>query len=234
MNEFTKQDEYIFIEYEEIIKNPYPFILKQLRDKYKQYYEDFINFSKIDNLNDDNLLRLCLQRTEKNILRYIAKKSFDFDKALDEVYNKFDDMYINLPLMNIGKNIPLLLSQKFTKKIYIYSEKYDKRIHFDIQSNFNNMTDINYVTGDFHDVMEKLEGITAFILSDINKIIPIVHHKRSEYTNILLAQYGYNYTMIDDKLSLRIPLDEYVKGDNIFKYVTFMPTDLSNANFSQL
>lgn len=234
LNEFTKSPEIIFISYEEVIKSPYPFIIKQIQEKYKDYYKDYINFDLIDNLDLDNINRLCVQRQEKNILKYLSKKEFDFITALNDIYKKFDDMFIKSDFLSIGKNIHFLLSQKFTQRIYMYTPIYDKRIHLDIQMNFKDMDKIKYVTGDFFEVVKSLDGITSYILNDIMDVSTLLSTNKISYTNILLANYGYNYTLNENgKLILRLNIDEIMK-EKIFKFVTFTPIDFSESHFSAL
>lgn len=233
-NEFTTRPEIIFVSYNEIIKNPYPFILSQIVKRYTDFYKDFLDINKFKSLDNDNLLRLVIQRSEKNIFEYLAIKKFDYESSLQDIYNKFDDLFIYSPQLQIADSLTMLLSQKFTKKIYIHSDVYDKRIHLDIQTLFQDMHRVNYVTGDFTKVINKLEGVTTWILDDAYKIIPLVHNKKVEFTNILVANYGYNFALNDDKqLSFRINTEEWEKKYT-FKFATFMPIKFSDNHFNMI
>jgi hypothetical protein len=234
MNEFTKKPEIIFITYNEIIKNPYPLILEQIKTKYYDIYKEFLNLDLIKNLDYNNLLTICTKRDKKNIFEYLALKQFDYEKTLSEIYNKFDDLYLKSNLLSIGNSIFYLLHQKFTEKIYIYSEKYDKRIHFDLQFNFKDMKKVNYVTGPYNKVMEKLDGITTYILNDIMYVTPIISTDKCKYTNILIANYGYNYYLNENNnLRLRVNLDD-VYMEKCFKYATFLPAKFDKSYFTNL
>jgi len=234
MDEFTKKPEIIFITYDEVIKSPYPFILKQISTRYKQFYEPYLDLSRIEKMDENNLDRLCVQRTDKNLFRYLSKIPFDFDKSMSDILNKFDDMYFNCPLMKMGTALTFLLSQKFTQKVYIYTEKYDKRVHLDIQTTYRDMDRVNYITGNFDEVICSLNGVTSYILNDINYLVPLIHHKKTEYTNILVGNFGYNYALNDqNQMVLRINIDEWVK-EFIFKFATFMPIEFTDEHFTTL
>jgi len=220
-NEFITKPEIIFIVYDEIIKNPYPFILNQIKTLYRNVYEEFIDFNLIDGKNMDQLLNLCILRRKKNIFYYLAKKDFNYKKALDDIFYKFNDMYIKSNPLIISSSIKVLLKQKFTEKIYIYTEKYDKRVHLDIQQQFQDMDKVNYVTGDFYNTIKKLGGITTFILKDILNISTILYLDKIQYTNILVGNFGFNFTLSETGLVIpRFNVDD-IMADKIFKFATF-------------
>jgi hypothetical protein len=235
MEDFTKKPEIIFISYDGIIKCAEPFILKQILKFYRKNFEKFINLSLIDKLDDLNLLTFCVKRQNKNIFESLALKHFDYNKSYMTMYNKFEDMYLQSDLLAIGRAITFLLSQKFTEKIYIYSKNYDKRIHADIQLNYKDMNKVNYVTGPLEDVFNQLNGITTYIFADILDITSLLLYKeKCKYTNILVANYGYNYCIRDNNngiISLRMDLEK-ISQDLIFKFATFMPVDFTNDYFT--
>jgi len=233
MNEFTKMDEVIFITYDEVIKNPYPILLLTILKKYKDIYKDYLKLELIDGMDLDDLYVLCCQRHEKNIFRYLTKKEFDFDKALNDIYYKFNDLFINTDLLPIGNSIHMLLTQKFTKKIYVYTKTYDKRIHLDLQLNFHDMTKINYVTGNLYDVLNTLEGVTTYIFNDIMDVSYLIGDKLN-YSNILVANYGYNYTLDENKnMILRLNLSD-IYNQYVFKFSTFIPIDLTEKHLESI
>ena len=229
-NEFTTQDEIIFITYEDIIKSINPFIISQILQKYKLYYNEFLNLASVENLNKKQLDLFCIRRKDKNIFHTLAKKDFDCNTAMKELAHKFDDTYLNSELLIIGKTLGFIIPQKFTKKIYIYSKEYDKRIHLDIQMNFKDMNKVNYITGNLIDVINSIEGVTTYIFADIIDVTALLATNKIAYTNILVANYGYNYVLINDKLTLRINLEEHMK-ERIFKFVTFMPLSITSEHF---
>lgn len=226
--------ETIFITYEEIIKSPYPVILYTILTKYKEFYSPYLNLSKIDGYDMNNLNRLCIQRNVVNIFEYLARGDFDFEGSLMGMEKKFVDLYTNSELLKIGVNLPLIIKQKFTEKVYIYTPEYDPRIHIDIQNSMGSMDKISYVSGTISDVMSNIPAVTSFILNDISYMVKIAATGKLKDSSILLASYGYNYTL-DAKGELQFKLDmtEFAKK-NSCEFASFIPKDLSIEDFSSL
>jgi len=221
--EFVKRPEIIFICYDEVIKNPYPFILHQMRTTYRNVYDNFINFSLIDKLNMIDLLKFCIQRRKVNIFHQLSKKEFDYKKSLNDIFYKYDDMYILSEPLIISSSIHVMLKQKFTEKIYIHTDKYDKRVHIDIQTQFKDMEKINYITGNLFNVISKLSGVTTYILRNILDVGIILELNKSEYTNIIVANYGYNFTLDEKNILIpRFNVEDSIM-EKIFKFATFSP-----------
>lgn len=234
--ELSKQPENIFVDYEGVIKSSVPTLLSQLELVFKESLKDFINFDMITGMNRANLTRISVQRTEKNILKYLAKKEFDYDKTLKEISDSFVDLYMNSDNLVMAETLSgIILKQKFLNNLYIHTEEYDKRIHYDIQNNFKiNCSKVHYITGKKEEVYDDLQGITSFILNDIEDILLLIKLKKTEYTNILVANYGYNYKL-DEKTGEVVPkveLTEDMLKKNIFKFATFMPVKLTLDHFN--
>lgn len=234
--ELSKQPENIFVDYEGVIKSSVPTLLSQLELVFKESLKDFINFDMITGMKRANLTRISVQRTEKNILKYLAKKEFDYDKTLKEISDSFVDLYMNSDNLVMAETLSgIILKQKFLNNLYIHTEEYDKRIHYDIQNNFKiNCSKVHYITGKKEEVYDDLQGITSFILNDIEDILLLIKLKKTEYTNILVANYGYNYKL-DEKTGEVVPkveLTEDMLKKNIFKFATFMPVKLTLDHFN--
>jgi hypothetical protein len=234
-NEFEGRSETVLVTYDDVIKTPYPFLLNKIDTKLRSFYEAFLDVDKFKGLDMNNLLRLCVQRTDRHLFRYLAKTDFDFDGALKELQDRYFEIYEQSPLLAMGDGIQMMLTQKFTNKIYIYTEVYDIRVHLDIQKTFNDMERVNYITGDFPSVLNKLDGITSYIVNDLDYVIDIINSGKTEFTNIMLAQYGYNYALDDDTqtLEFRMNLSDLI-GDRVCKLGTFMPVNFTEKHFSQL
>lgn len=235
-NKFEEQPEVIFITYEDVIKSPYPFILNKIDTELKSYYEPYLDLDKFSGLDMDNLLRLCVQRTDPNILRFFQKIDFDANGALAEIKNRYFEMYEKSELLKIGYSLDMVMPQKFCEKIYIYTPVYDIRVHLDIQRNFNDMKLVNYVSGDFDKVLDKLgDEITTYIVNDLDYVVHILEKDKANYTNIMLASYGYNYIYDEeeDKLDFRLDIQGLLENA-ICKFATFIPVDFTERHFSQL
>lgn len=239
-NQFTARPEVIFITYNEIIRNPYPYLLSVLIEKYKHVYQDFLDVDKLIDKDIRIMERLCTQRQEKNIFREFSIREFDFDGGLKEFEELHEDMYLEeqVPLLEIGKQIGLLMSQKFTDKIYFYTPEFDLKTYVDIQKTFHDMTKIRYVYGDFIEAIEMIEEeITTFILNDIELVPDIFFMEKANYTNILIAEHGYNYYFDDNSQELKLKVDMgvyYENKDLVFSFATFKPLKMTEEHFSDL
>ena len=225
-NETALTPEYIFITYDGVVKNYRPALIKYVLENYKRQYESFINIPFLEKLDMQELLGLCIQSSSQNIFEYLATREFDYDATLDAAYNRYTHLFDDSPLLIVGESIRVLTMQSFTKKIYIYSDTFDERIFKDINTEFVDMSKIEYISGPFYDVMSDIpEHITSFMLNDIDYVDMLISLGRVEYTNILLANYGFNYKMgeIDGKpsLELKIPDIEQVAKREKFKFVMF-------------
>jgi hypothetical protein len=234
-NEYETRPEVVFITYEDVIKTPYPFLLNKIDTRLREFYEPFIDVDKFKGLDMNNLLRLCTQRNDRNVFRWLAKKDFDIDGSLKELKDRYFELYKDSELLKIGESVKLMLTQKFTKKIYIYSEVYDIRIHLDIQESFQDMKRVNYITGDFEKVLDKVEGVTSFIVSDFDYVYDIIQKEKADYTNILLGNYGYNFIFNEDTNAMEFRLDhKKLIGDRVCKFSTFIPAEFKSKHFTQL
>ena len=218
-------DEVIFIIYDGIIKTPIPFLLKKLQDsEYNEGYSDAIDYSKFKDFDENQLLAVTSRRLNKNILEYLAIDEFDYKVTYDDLIQRFPTIYSDSKLLSIGRSIYILLHQSFLKKIYIYSEYYDERIQSDISNSFKDLENVTYVSGNFEDVISKIpEKITTYVIDDIDYITILINLKKIQYTNILLAKYGFNYKLNEDSNMpvLKIDnIDELIKKE-IFKLATF-------------
>lgn len=228
MNQFASQQEVIFITYDDVIKSSKLYILKTLLNdiEYKKCYKDFINYSKIENKDDQQLNAIISASTKSNILEFLATKEFDYNVTYDDLVSRFDDIYEKSDLLEIGKSIYVLLQQKFTKKIFIYTKDYDKRLHKNITDLFD-MESIVYINGEFEDVINDIfstDTITSYILNDINLLQKLIDMDKVKFTSVLIANYGYNYTLNDDLIPiLKIDNIDNISKEKVFKLGVFQP-----------
>lgn len=226
-NETAFNPEYIFIAYDGIIKNYRLALIEKILKTYKDAYKDFIDVDSLEKMSYQQLMGLVIRSTESNIIEYLAKKKFDTDTALIDVYNKYPELYEDSSLLSIGSSIHILLRQKFTSKIYIWTPNYDERIYNDIQMLYGANDVIEYITGSFTEVINSIEeNITSYILNDIELVKELIAIGKVSYSNILLANYGYNYRL-NDKGEAELDIDniDELAKYHIFKIVTFEPTN---------
>jgi hypothetical protein len=235
-NDFEMRPERIFITYNEVIRNPYVYLFNKIDTKLRDFYKDFIDVDKFKGLNDKNMLRFLTERTDKQPFRFLAKRDFDMDDALKELMHRYPKIYEESPLLDIGDQIHMMLTQKFTEKIFVYTEEYDVRVHADIQKLYNNMERVTYVSGDFAKLIQRpeLDGITTYIVNDLDYIYEVLEAGKADYVNFLLAKYAYNYIYNedDDKMELRMDMEDMM-GEAICKIAMFTPARFTEEHFTQ-
>lgn len=230
-NPFTMRDEIILIEYEDVIKCPSAGILELIKRQYEDDLKGLIDLDKINNMDFKNIQRFCIERPCKNILDYIKLQNFNTDKIYKALYDAFDTIYMELPTMVMGNAVYVLSPQKFTKKIYIFSEEYDEKIEYDIKEKYYTEKNVFYVAGKFDDILDTIEQPTSFILSDIDKVETIINKKKQKFTEILIAQYGYNYEVIDGILQIKGEYDTKM-ADGLFKIASFTPLTMDKSYYT--
>lgn len=222
LNHFATRTENILIEYEDIIKSSNIGLLKMIKSTYRDDIKDFIFIDQIDNITEDKLEIFSTARLEKNILHALKKTPFDYDFVFKTLIDSKVDLYANMEPLMFADVVNVLLSQKFVKNVYIYSKRNDPRIECDIAILFNGSEKVNYVSGEFNDVIDALEDITLYVLSDIDKVGQIISKNKQEYCEFMIAEYGYNYTEEGGIIKLKGGY-ENLQEDKIFKMGTFSP-----------
>lgn len=230
-NPFTMRDEVILIEHDDIIKCPSLGILQLIEEKYSDELKELIDISKIKRMDFNNKQRLCIERPTKNILDYLKTTDFNTGDIYDELYNHHKSLYMELPLMTIGSSIYVLSPQKFTKSIYIFSEKYDEKIEFNIKENYNDLSNVYYIAGSLKDILKNIEQPTMCIFSDIEHVQTLIDEDKIKFTEIMVAQYGYNYEIKDGALQIRGDFDKLMH-ELYFKIASFSPIKMDESFYT--
>ena len=105
--------ERFFIVYDDVIKSIRFGIIKYLL-KNKSRYEEYLDYSFIENKTDQQLLGWLSSISYKNILITMAKTEFDYEESYKSMIDDCDDIFESSMLLDIGKSIPILASQSFT------------------------------------------------------------------------------------------------------------------------
>ncbi len=222
LNNFATRDEIVFIEYDDIIKSSNTGLLKLLKEEYKDDIKEFIHFDKVETLDDNTINLFSTARLEKNILKALCKVNFDYDYVFKTLVDNNIDFFAKNETLMFADVVHTLLAQKFVKQIYIYSEDYDSRIECDIAILFKGSAKINYISGNFDDVIDSISNITLFVLSDIDKMDRVIQKNRQEYCEFMIAEYGYNYYNDNGVIRLKHNFEE-LQEEKIFKLGTFTP-----------
>ena len=230
-NPFTMREEIILVEYKDVVKCPSAGILNLIQRDYMNDLKDVINTKLLSRMDFKNMQRYAIERPCKNILDYIKTTDFDTNTVYNALYNAFDTIYMELPLMTIGRSLYFISQQKFTKKIYIFSEEYDKKIEFDIKENYCEMNNIFYVAGDLPSILNSIEPVTSYIFSDVENVKTIMDLDKIEYTEIMVGEYGYNYEIKNSTLTIKGGY-ENMTYDKRFKIASFTPLQMDKSYFT--
>lgn len=225
--DYIMRSEVILISYEDMLKCPSFFVLKTIRDELSDVYSSFIHVDVIKNMNDKDLMELCLYRKERNPLKYLAKRVFNYDQAFKDIMNKYPQSYSQSPRLRLCDYVDYLAVQKFTESILIHSEEFDEKILVDISDMFSHGEKIKLVCGSIDDVLADY-NITGFFINDHRYIDNIKQSNKIQYSEILVPVYGYNMKLNEQGTPvLRTDINEYSK-DNDFKIGMFNPFDVHN------
>lgn len=227
----------IFLVFDDIFKSSSMAILKGIMiPEMKENFKEVIDYTKFEFMNDDNLLRFCIQRTEENILKYIGTSdTFDYDKMYDTMYSNLIDKYTPYISLRMVEVIAMAISTPQIKNVYVYSKNFDNEIQTELGLLFNaNTKKIKYVYGDLDKALIG-KDITLFILPSmtyVNKLysLNILHHKE-----VLIANYGYNYKLDENgELVFKYDINDSIINESMFKLRVFDPFDLDDKHMTQM
>lgn len=230
-NPFTMRDEYILMEFKDVIKCPSAGILKLIKKDYVDDMKDLIDMNKLNRMDFNNIQRYCIERPFINILDYIKTTDFNTDDIYNALYDSYKNIYEDLPLMVMGEAVFVLASQKFTKKIYIFSEEYDEKIEKEIKRIYNDQPKVYYVAGSLENILKNIEQPTSYMFSNINNVQKIIDLNKQEYSEIMVAQYGYNYMIKDGIIQIKGGYDELMPTKH-FKIASFTPLRMDKNFYS--
>ena len=238
-NYFVMRDQYIFICYKDIIKLTYPVMLKEIIDN---YYDDLLPYLELEHIKDynmENLERLCIERINKNPLTYIKRPECTeetCDLLLNVFEDEFIDMYTQSKLTHFGAKLYTMFSLQGIKGIYIYSEKPIPQILIDCKVYFEAYDNkIKYVAGDFIEVVKCLDHQpTLYILNDADYIQQLIDNNLVAYSEIMLAELGYNYELDEEyNLVVKGNYEKQIEKE-IFKLAYFPVLNLRKKHFDCL
>lgn len=217
--------EVVFVTYDSVVKDYRPFLLRAIANNKAllNAYKEYIDTALVETLTDKQKNFLPVISTSRNILEHIAIKKFNYDNSLRELMGMYPNLYSDSDLLTFGESLNVLRRQKFTSKIFIYTEEYDQRIHYDIQTNYSDMETIEYISGPFEDVINSItETITTYVLNDADLVEKLIKLDRVKETQILVADIGYNYKENEEgELIVKIDDLEQKMVDHVFRLAMF-------------
>ena len=140
----------LLIAYNEVIKQPGLYILRKIRDEYMEKFKPYINTELLAEISDKDLPYIYAARNVINPLQWLAITEFDYEANYNSLAKRFKTMYIESEPTTLNQHMTHFLKAFFITDLCFWTEEYDKRVDFDIQSTYNN-TDfsekVKYVTG---------------------------------------------------------------------------------------
>lgn len=225
----------IFVNFRDVIKSPDIAILESLKDpELKKQFSEIVDYTRFEYMDQANLIRVLIQRTDKNILRYLGlKKNYEYDKLYKMLYDNIDSKYIEYPPFSIVETLSLVLTSVAISSIYIYTENYEPEVQTQLGLIFNaNSNKVKYIYGDLKTCIVN-KDIDLFIINDVDMILKLAEIQELRYKEILLANYGYNFELKGDELVLKYDLtDTFISS--IFKLNMFDPYNLTEVNMTQI
>lgn len=214
----------VLIVYDNVLKNPDPYILRRLVTTYRDKFKRYIDVETIETISDELLLSLVVNRAKKNVLEQVAITEFDYELNYNILHEKFLDMYQNSIPLQMYQTLINFYKSYCIDHIYVYNPTYDKRQHFDIETVFKDMRNLQYVVGDMEDVINQIGDINVLYDWDVDRVNDLVSTGLHDDIFFGVAQYPFNFEK--DKLHLKHSL---WKMDNVSYFPLLMPIKMNNA-----
>lgn len=212
----------VLIVYENVLKTPDVYILRRLVTTYRNKFKRYIDVETIETLSNELLLSLVVGRAKKNILEQVAITQFDYELNYNILHKKFVDMYHNSAPLQMYQALANFYNSYCIDHIYVYNPTYDERQHFDIESNFKDMQNLQYVVGDLEDIVNQIGNLNIIYDWDVERVNSLVKKHNDIFFGV--AQYPFNFEK--DKLHLK---HELWKMDNVSYFPLLMPIKINNA-----
>lgn len=216
-NEYVNRDEIIIIDYEGIIQLSEIPMINEVFRRVGETYNAFIDMGIIECYDNEAMIPILMKRPEKNILKWLSKKSIEED--LDELYialkAKYDDVVYNYNLYtDFALNLNALLRQGTVKKIV-----------FTI-----NDADIKYKENVNKLITNNIDKVSILTYKNDEDLLSKIHSQYSDFTTIFIDNYKFisNYiTKFSSEVELKsfiIPFHAYNMIEK--KGVLFLKDDL--------
>lgn len=191
----------MFVEYHDILKIPMFSLLFAIQNN--KVANGVFDLSEIKTYHTvPEMLEWYVNRTHRNIFEcfplLVPKETLPenfFDDALYNYLDNMDDLY-NLPFLSFAETVASLsVHNTIVKNTIIYNERYSPKIEADIKNHFP--PTVNFIWGDFREVLPQIEEDTTFVFSDMNKLNIMAEMKKLNYRSVIVAQ-NYRYNLNDE------------------------------------
>lgn len=224
----------IFIEYEDVIRCPSLSVLNFIIS-FKDYYKEFFNVDYLESLDDKNKIRLCVQRTDRNLFKYLdSKGNFPSEETLATIYDNDATVFFKAQVLDIVPSMIHYLSEPNSGDLYIYYPVNDIRVKKDIEALFARNPKVHFVYGNIFECQEVLEKCNLFIVSSVNIINGMLESEYGDGREYLLTNFGYNLKIDyeNNKVETIFDYDGYLDKEKIFKFGTLNPISMDQSYFN--
>ena len=207
-NEVAFREEYVYIEYDDIIRSYVPTLYNHImKPEVKDKLKEYIAYRYIENLSEKRINWLTLCRKDYNILKTISKSTakiddFTYNMILAQLFSDIGNIYAECKPMMMVDSLNRMLDEKFTKALYVHvpSGPEEEWCRLDVCNLFkNHLNKVSFVSSVSKELIDELSANpTLYVVNDISKVYTITDNiEAKDYTNILLGNYGYNYILPD-------------------------------------
>ena len=198
-----KKADLLFV-FDRVLKDPDPFIIMTIVNKYPHKFAKFIDIDLFDTLTMDALSPYIVMRQIENPLEWAAIKEFDYEKNYRYLHDRFKNMYRDSKPLHMVNAVKRFINGYCINNIYIWNEKDDERQRYDICSMFPKTDKIKYVTGDYANTLKKLKpnivyDWSAKRISEVNEY--------EEFNNIFFGLSNYRFNFEEDGSTLKYNLN---------------------------
>lgn len=222
----------LLVTYDGILRDSNFFILRKILDtpSLKKQIGEYVDLTEIEPLSRERLEYVLLYRTKKNVLEWLAKKEFNYEANLEKLYYKYIEMFEDCRPLEMFTTLYQFTKHRMCRGLYIYSRYYDERIAYDIVKSIGDKNLVHYVTGNYLEVLDKLASKVDLVCDcDADRIYPLADFKDFRGKTLMLAAYGYNYDLVDDKYVVKHDLLERSVNNRV-QLCMFQPIRLTKAH----
>lgn len=221
-NEIFYNSQCMFVEYQDIIKMPMFILLMAIRNN--ENISHVFDTREIESLDTAELFEWYVNRKNINFFKDIPLIITDkkipenfYDTLLEDYLSITDEFYTNNSELSFSHVIHKIVNQKdLVKRIIIYNNTKNVHIENDVHRMYGD--DVEFLFGDFRELISQIPNDSTFVFSDINKINIMAEMNKLNYSSILIPT-GYRYNMIDNN-NYKVNFDELSK-EFVFKYNFF-------------
>ena len=190
----------VLLVYDGVMRSGDTFLLHMIVENYYDKFIPYMDLESIRTLSVDALLPLVIARTKKNPLEWLAIKEFDYEKNYTYLQKKFVNMYDRSPILKHYQVIESFIASYCIGSIYIWSQEYDKRIHYDINHFLQMGNSVQYVTGDMQKVINTIGNLNIVYDWDADRVYDLLKDGLNTDVFFAVARYGFNINKGDKRL----------------------------------